>query len=157
MSKTGYGQGGGVGVLRAVTLLRRLLRHRKALSFIFAALLLLNAAVPYWHAGQKLQAWTSAYAAPEARHESLPSAALECHQPDGAAPQQQDGNRAPTDKRPCPLCQALQLFSPGTAPPAITFIPCAPHAVAALLPRPPEQKTPAYKAEQAQPRAPPSA
>ncbi len=157
MSRNGYGQGGGVGVLRAVTLLRLLFCHRKALSFIFAALLLLNAAVPYWHAGQKLQAWTSAYADPEARHESLPSVALECHQPNGAAPEQQDGNRAPADKRPCPLCQALQLFSPGAAPPVITFIPCAPHAIAALLPRPAEQKAPGYKAGQAQPRAPPSA
>jgi hypothetical protein len=153
MRKTGYGQGGGVGVSRAVTLLR----HRKTLGFIFAALLLLNAAVPYWHAGQELQTWTSAYADPEARHESLPSVALECHQPDSAAPQQQDNNRAPADKRPCPLCQALQLFSPGTAPPAITFIPCAPNAIAALHPRPLEQKAPGFKAEQAQPRGPPSA
>ena len=157
MSKNGYGQGGGVGVLRAVALLCLLTRHRKALSFICAALLLLNAAVPYWHAGQKLQAWTSAYADPEARHESLPSVALECHQPDGAAPEQQDSNQAPASKRPCPLCQALQLFSPGAAPPVITFIPCAPHAVAALLPRPAELKAPGHNAGQAQPRAPPLA
>jgi hypothetical protein len=46
----------------------------KALGIIFAALLLLNAAAPYWHAAQKLQAWTSAYAGPEARHESATTA-----------------------------------------------------------------------------------
>lgn len=156
MSRNGYRQGGGVGVLRAVTLLRLLVCHRKALSFIVAALLLLTAAVPYWHAAQKVQAWTSAYADPEARHEVLPSVALECHQ-DSAAPERQDGNQAPASKQPCPLCLALQLFSPGTAPPVIAFIPSAPPAVAALLPRPAEFKAAGYTGGQAQPRAPPLA
>jgi len=134
-----------------------LARQRKALSFLAAALLLLSAAVPYWHAAQKLQAWTSAYADPEARHQSPPSVALECHQTDSATPEQQDGDQAPANKQPCPLCQALQLFSPGTAPPAIAFIPCAPLSVAASLPRPAEPMVRSHHAGQAQPRAPPLA
>jgi hypothetical protein len=157
MGGNGYRHSEVVHTPRAVASLRHLARQRKTLSFLAAALLLLSAAVPYWHAAQKLEAWTSAYADPEARHESLPSVELECHQTDGAAPEQQDGNRTPTDKRPCPLCQALQLFSPGTAAPAIAFIPCAPHSVAALLPRPAEPIARSHHAGQAQPRAPPLA
>jgi hypothetical protein len=156
MGGNGYRQSKGARTLRAAISLRLLVRHQKALSFILAALLLLIAAVPYWHAAQKVQAWTSAYADPEARHEAVPSAALECHQ-DSAAPERKDGNQAPASKQPCPLCLALQLFSAGTAPPVIAFIPSAPHAVAALFPRPAEYKAAGYTGGQAQPRAPPLA
>jgi hypothetical protein len=157
MGRNGYRHCGGVHALRAVASLRHLPRQRKALSFLAAALLLLSAAVPYWHAAQKVQAWTSAYADPEVRHDVRPSVALECHQEDSAKPEQQDGNRTPANKQTCPLCQALQLFSPGATAPAIAFIPCAPHSVAASLPRPAEPMVRSHHAGQAQPRAPPLA
>ena len=157
MGRNGHRHSGAGHLLRAVASLRHLARQRKTLSFLAAALLLLSAAVPYWHAAQKLQAWTSAYADPEARHQYPPSVALECHQTDSATPEQQDGDQAPANKQPCPLCQALQLFSPGTAPPAIAFIPCAPLSVAASLPRPAEPMVRSHHAGQAQPRAPPLA
>jgi hypothetical protein len=157
MRENGYRRGGRVSALRAAALLYILTRQRKALGFLAALLLLLNAAVPYWHAAQKIQAWTSAYADPEARHEAPLSLAFECHQENVAAPEQQDGKQAPASKLPCPLCQALQLFSPGTAPPAFAFLPSAPHAVAASLPRPAELRGTGHTAGQAQPRAPPLA
>ena len=142
--------------MRAVASLCGLTRKRKSLSLLAAVLLLLNAAVPYWHAAQKLQAETSAYADPEARQDSPAFGGAECHQ-DSAAQEQHGSRQAPASKRGCPLCQALQLFSPGAAPPVSAFIPCAPHAVAAALPRPAELKAPGHTAGQSQPRAPPLA
>jgi hypothetical protein len=157
MSRNGHWQSGRAGALRAFKLLCLLASQRKALSFFAALVLLFNAAVPYWHAAQKAQAWASAYRVPQAKHESLPSAELECHHRDGAAPAQTGNDQAPPDKQSCPLCKALQHLSPSIAPPVFVFIPCAPPAFAALVPSKVELKAARNIAEQGRPRAPPLA
>jgi hypothetical protein len=143
--------------LRAAELLRLLASQRKALSFFAALLLLLNAAVPYWHAAQKAQAWASAYANPDVRHNAPKAAELECHRQDGAASEQKDNNQAPANKQSCPLCKALQHLSLGVAQPDFAFIPCAPPTFAILLPSKVELKAARDIAEQGRPRAPPLA
>jgi hypothetical protein len=142
--------------LRAAGQLRLWFCRRQTLSFLAAAVLLLNAAVPYWHAGQRLQAWASAYAEPQGKHDV--SAVLECHYDGGSVPGQQDSNQLPLQKQACPLCKALLLFSPGAAPPVMAFVPCAPLAAVALAaPAAVELVPAAYGGEQARPRAPPLA
>ena len=86
---------------------------RKALGFLATLLLLFNAAVPYWHAAQKVQAWASAYADPEARHEAQTYAELECHHLDGAAPEQRGSDQPPSKTQTCPLCKALAALFAG--------------------------------------------
>ena len=157
MGGNGYRESVTAGALRVIAPLHFRVRQRKALGFLAALLLLFNAAVPYWHAAQKIQAWASAYADPEFRHEAQPYAELECHRLDGAAPDRRDSDRPPSKKQTCPLCKALLLFSPGAAPPALAFIPCAACAIAAVVPPQADLTAIAYAGEQARPRAPPLA
>ena len=106
--KTGIGRGGGVGAIARRNSAAPSVPPPESSQFPRRALLLLNAAVPYWHAAQKLQAWTSAYADPEARHESLPSVALECHQPEWRRP-------GTARRQPGPRQQAALSAMPGVA------------------------------------------
>jgi hypothetical protein len=157
MNRKGHRQAKKARVLRAAELLFAWFYRRHTLSFLAATVLLLNAAVPYWHAGQRLQAWASAYAEPQAKHDAMPSAELECHHGSSSVPEQKDSNQPPLQKQACPLCKALLLFSPGAAAPAMAFAPCAPPAAVALA-APPAEPTAAARAEgQARPRAPPLA
>ncbi len=145
-------------VLHVMGLLHFSIRQTKALGFLATLLLLFNAAVPYWHAAQKVQAWASAYADPEARHEAQTYAELECHHLDGAAPEQRGSDQPPSKTQTCPLCKALLLFSPGAAPPAVAFLPrTAPAIAAAAIPPLAELMAAAHAGEQARPRAPPLA
>jgi hypothetical protein len=136
-------------------LLLRWARRRKILSFLAVAVLLVNTAVPYWHAGQRLRAWATAYSELQAKHGA--SADLECHHAAGAAAGQQDSSRLPIQKQTCPLCKALQLFSPGAAPPVLAFFPNAPIDAIALAAPEALPFTAGYEGEHARPRAPPAA
>jgi hypothetical protein len=129
--------------------------RRQTLGFLALLLLLLNAAVPYWHASQSLLSWGFAYAQPQAKHDA--SAQLECHHNSSGGPAQTDSAKGPLQKQGCPLCKALLLFSPGTASPGLAFVPCAPQAVIALVARPAERMTPSETRGKPRPRAPPFA
>ncbi len=157
MGKKGYGQAGRARAIRAAALLRLWACRRETAGFFAALVLLLNAAVPYWHAGQKLQAFASAFAEPHARHHIASFAKLECHQKAGGTSEKRGGDEAPPNKQSCPLCQALQFFSPGVAQPGLAFVPSAPPAFAALVPSQVELKAARFIAEQGRPRAPPLA
>jgi hypothetical protein len=128
-----------------------------AVSLFSALLILANAAVPYWHAAQKAQAWASAIAAPPAMRHAAMAAGVDCPLHNAGTGRQKDGDKAPASKKPCPLCQALQFFSPGVTRPGFAFLPCAPLAVAAFVPHRVELKTGQDIAEQGRPRAPPLA
>ncbi len=157
MSRKGHGQGGRARAFCAADLLRLCAGQRKSLTFLAALVLLVNAAVPYWHAAQKLQVWTSAYAEPQAKHQAAMAAGVECPLHHAGTSEKKGTDEAPANKKPCPLCRALQLFSPGVALPGFALDACAPDAVAASVPHRTELKLARYTGEQARPRAPPIA
>ncbi len=85
------------------------------------------------------------------------AAGVECPLHQAGTSEKKGTDEAPANKKPCPLCQALQLFSPGVAQPGLVFIPSAPPAFAALVPSQVELKAARVTAEQGRPRAPPLA
>lgn len=157
MGKKGYRLTGRVRASRAIALLRLFACQREAVAFLAALILLVNAAVPYWHAAQMAEAGAAALAKQHAAHHAAMSAPAGCPLEHAGTAGQTGGDEAPLSKKPCPLCQALQLFSPGVAQPGFAFVPCAPHTVAALVPHQAELVVARYAGVQARPRAPPLA
>ncbi len=151
MGRNGHRLAGRRRASCAAGLLRPWASLRDAVSLFAALLILTNAAVPYWHAAQKAQAWASAFANPAMAD------GVECPLHNSGTGGQKGGGEAPLTKKPCPLCQALQLFSPGVTQPGFAFLPCGPLAVAAFIPHRVELKSSRETAEQGRPRAPPLA
>lgn len=157
MGKNGHRVTGRRRAFCAAGLLRPWPSLRNAVNLFAALLILANAAVPYWHAAQKAQAFASALADPAANHNAAMAEGVECPLHNSGTSGQKDGDQTPHNKKPCPLCQALQLFSPGLTQPGFAFLPCAPLAVAAYIPHRVELKSGRETAEQGRPRAPPLA
>jgi len=130
---------------------------RNAVILFAALVLLFNAAVPYWHAAQRAQAWALALADSDAKHKAALAGGEECPLHNAGTDGQKGGDEAPLSKKPCPLCQALQMFSPGLTQPGFLFVPSAPLAIAAFVPHRLELKSGRETAEQGRPRAPPLA
>lgn len=151
MGVRGHPQIGRRCAIRASGLLRLFPSGGETLGLFAAILILINAVVPYWHSAQKVQAWAAASA-----HAAM-DAAVECPLHVNGPEGQKDSGKAPIGEKPCPLCQALQLFSPGVAPPAFTFVPCASIEAAALVPSLAELKSGRLTREDGRPRAPPLA
>jgi len=157
MGKKGRRHTGRRSACRAVGLLRLWGNPRNAIILFATVVLLFNAAVPYWHAAQRAQAWALALAEPAAKHHATLAGGVDCPLHNNGTGGQEGGDEAPLGKKPCPLCQALQLFSPGLAQPGFIVVPCAPPAVAAFVPHRLELKSGRETAEQGRPRAPPLA
>ncbi len=157
MGKKGHRQIGRRRASCATGLLGLDASRRSAISLFAALLILTNAAVPYWHAAQKAQAWAAARTDPHAMHHAAMAAGIECPLHSVGTGGQKGSDEAPLSKKPCPLCQALQLFSPGTTQPGFVFLPCAPLAVAAFVPHRVELKAGHDILERGRPRAPPLA
>jgi hypothetical protein len=104
--------------------------RRHSLSLLAALVLLLSAAVPFWHAGQRLQSWGAAFAEPQSRHDA--SAHFDCHHQSSSGSAQTDGANGPLQKRSCPLCKALLLFPACVTAPEVAFVPYVPQAGIAL-------------------------
>lgn len=151
MGVRGHPQTGRRCAIRASGFLRLFPSGGETLGLFAAILILINAVVPYWHSAQKMQAWAAASA--HAATYGAVECSLHANGPEG----QKDSGKAPNGEKPCPLCQALQLFSPGVAPLAFTFVPCA--SVEAAVPVPPlaELKSGRLTREDGRPRAPPLA
>jgi hypothetical protein len=146
---------GRVRVISAMPRLRAFLGSKNAVSLVAAFVLLINAAVPYWHAAQRAQAWAAAFSEPALKHRAAMAAGVECPLHSALGGEKKDDGGA--GKKPCPLCQALQLFSPGVAQPSFAFLPCAAPALAAFLPPRIELGHSRAIPEQGRPRAPPLA
>jgi hypothetical protein len=146
---------GRVRVIGAMPRLRPLFGPKNAVSLFAAFVLLINAAVPYWHAAQKAQAWAAAFSEPAVKHQAAMAAGVECPLHDALGGEKKDDGGA--SKKPCPLCQALQLFSPGVAQPSFAFQPCAEPGIAAFVPHRIELGYGPAIPEQGRPRAPPLA
>ena len=125
---------------------------------LFAAfVVLLGALIPSWHASQKMAAFASYIAELRTSHPTRLTVEIDCHKMDVSTSGQKKSGDAPLKQRPCPLCIALQLFSPGVIQPVQLTLAPAPLAVAAFIPRHAEPKTGREFAEQGRPRAPPLA
>lgn len=144
-------------VIRASGFLRPLLGAKHAISLFAAFIILLNAAVPYWHAAQRVQAWAAALSQPAAEHLPAMAGGVECPLHSAHAAHKQGSGEAPPRLKPCPLCQALQLFSPGVAQPSFAYLPCAQPSVAAFTAHRIELALSHEIPEQGRPRAPPLA
>lgn len=156
MSVKWTGHAGRKRVLRVTPFARPLFRSKNAVSFFAAFVLLINAAVPYWHAGQKAQAWAAAAASEHAHHAAM-QAGAECPLHAAGSAEKKGGEEAPPAGKLCPLCQALQLFSPGVAQPSFVFLPCDGPDIAAFVPQGTELRRGFEIPEQGRPRAPPLA
>ncbi len=157
MGVNGHCQTARRGAKRAIALMRLRTGARNAVNLLSALVILINAAVPYWHAAQRMAVWAAASAEPQAKHHAAMAGGAECPMHQAGTSEQKGGDETPPTKKPCPLCQALQLFSPGVTQPSLAFLPCAPAAVAAFVPHRLELKSGRETAEQGRPRAPPLA
>ena len=156
MGVTVHRHAGRKRVIRAIRSLRLLIGPHNAVNFLAAFVLLINSAVPYWHAAQKAQAWALAFSEPAVKHQAALDGGVECpmHSIGGG---EKKGSEAPPGKKPCPLCQALQLLSPGVTQPGFAYLPCAAPVKAAFLPHRVALQTGRQTQEQGRPRAPPLA
>jgi len=157
MGIVGHRLAGAKRAHRAAGRLRLTGRQRNAVSLFAALVIILGALIPSWHAAQKMAAQDSPPADRQSAHSAGHSTAPHCHGIDGGTSEQKRGDGAPIKQKPCPLCLALQLFSPGVAQPDFIFLPCAQLAVAAFVPHYAKLKAGREPAGLARPRAPPAA
>ncbi|MGO9170630.1 MAG: DUF2946 family protein [Rhodomicrobium sp.] len=159
MGVNGHRLAGGKRARRVTGRLRLIGRRGNAVSLFAALVLLLGTFIPSWHAAQEAAAQDFALAGLQALAGDGAGASGEliCHHEDEDTPGVPAGNEAPVSKKSCPLCLALQHFSPAVAQRSLAFLPSVRQAVAAVIPHAGELKTARETEDHARPRAPPLA
>ncbi len=153
MGANGHRLTGGKHARHAAALLRLGCSPGNGVILFAALVILVGAFIPSWHAGQKMAAEAAALAELQTGH----SQEFDCHHTPSTPSGQNKSDGAPAKQKPCPLCLALQLLSPGLTQPGVVLLPRASHAVAAFVPDRAELKLGRETAGEARPRAPPLA
>src|SRR5208282_4232179 len=126
---------GGRRAHRVTVRLRLTDRQRNAVSLFAALVLFLGALIPSWHAAQDAgRDFALAGLQALAANGTAASGQLICHHEDEDTSGLPAGGEAPLSKKSCPLCLALQHFSPAVAQRSLAYLPCLRQAYAAVIP-----------------------
>jgi hypothetical protein len=159
MGVNGHRLVGGKRARRVTGRLRLIGRRGNAVSLFAALVLLLGTLIPSWHAAQQAVGPDFALAGIQALAGDGAGASGEliCHHQDEDTSGLPAGNEAPVSKKSCPLCLALQHFSPAVAQRSLVFLPSVRQAGAAVIPYGGELNAAREAEDHARPRAPPLA
>ncbi|MGO8953330.1 MAG: DUF2946 family protein [Rhodomicrobium sp.] len=151
---------GGKRARRVTGRLRLAGRPGNAVGLFAVLVLFLGALIPSWHAAQNTAGSNFALAGIQAlagNGTAAPGEFICHHDEDEDTPGPPAGGEAPLSKKSCPLCLALQHFSPAVPQRGLAFLPSVRQAFATVIPPAGELKAPRKAEDHARPRAPPLA